>query len=112
DFASAFAHNAGQIETGPDVAAVGPHPARISRDGFGPETAQQFPPIDLGFRRAFKSSLEADGDLASLLGHGRRLIDGNTPIPRLFFNTRSLFVRKRRIKNLADAAFCDGSRWR
>jgi hypothetical protein len=45
------------------VAAVGPHPTRIGRDSVGPETAQQFPPIDLGFRRAFKSSLETGGTL-------------------------------------------------
>ena len=54
DFARAFTHNAGQIETGPDVAAVGPHPTRIGRDSVGPETAQQFPPIDLGFRRSLQ----------------------------------------------------------
>ena len=45
------------------MAAVGPHPTRIGRDSVGPEPAQQFPPIDLGFRRTFKSSLETGGTL-------------------------------------------------
>ena len=86
DFARALAHNAGQIETGPDVAAVGPHPTRIGRDSVGPETAQQFPPIDLGFRRTFKSPLETGGNFASLLGDGRSLIDGDLPIAHLFLD--------------------------
>src|SRR5208337_2735843 len=104
DFASAFAHNAGQIETGPDVTAVGPHPARIGRDSVGPETAQQFPPVDLGFRRAFKSSLEAGGNFASLLGDGRRLIDGNLPIAHLFLDAWHIIAGLGRVDHLTDAA--------
>jgi len=104
DFARAFAHNAGQIETGPDVAAVGPHPTRIGWDGVGPETAQQFPPINLGFRRTFKSPLETGGYFASLLGDGRSLIDGDLPSAHLFLDAWRIVTGLWRVDHLTDAA--------
>jgi len=86
------------------MTAVGSQPTRIGRDGVGPETAQQFPPIDLGFRRAFKSSLEAGGNLASLLGDGRRLVDGNLPIALLFRDAWHIVASLWRVDHLTDAA--------
>jgi len=73
-------------------------------DSVGPKTAQQLPPIDLGFRRTFKSPLETGGYFASLLGHGRSLIDGDLPIAHLFLDAWHVIADLGRVDHLTDAA--------
>ena len=86
------------------MTAVGSQPTRIGRDGVGPETAQQFPPIDLGFRRTFKSPLEPGGYFAGLLSDGRSLIDSDLPIALLFLAACHIVVGFRCVDHLADTA--------
>jgi hypothetical protein len=39
DLPDTLVHNSGQIKSGPDMAAVWPHPDRIGRNGIRPEPA-------------------------------------------------------------------------
>ena len=91
------------------MAAVGAHPAIVSRDRIRPEPPQQFAPVDRGLCRPFQSPVEAGRNLARLPGNRRRLVDRYIPLPRLFFNGRGFLVRRWRIEDLADSAFGNGS---
>src|SRR5271154_126147 len=103
-----FPHHSGQVKPGPDVAAVGTHPAIVRRCGFGPGPAQQFPPIDGRVGRPIERAFDAGGYFASLFGKRDRLVDGDAPLPSLLLSRRSFLVSHGRIQHLSYPAFCLG----
>ena len=91
------------------MAAVGAHPAIVSRGRIRPEPPQHLPPVNRGLGRPFKGPVEAGRNLARLPGNRCGLVDRHVPLPRLFFNGWGFLVRRWRVEDLANSAFGNGS---